>query len=524
MRVLVADPIAREGLEILRAGAQVDVADGLSPLELIARIGNYEALVVRSATKVTAPVIEAGKRLKVVARAGVGVDNIDVPAATRQGVIVVNSPEGNTMAAAEQTLALLFAVARNIPQAHLSVKAGEWERGRFLGVELYNKVLGVVGLGRIGGLVARRARALEMRVLVSDPYVTTTHARQLGVELVDLPVLLAQADFITLHTPLTRETWHLIGEAEFAAMKPGVRLVNCARGGVVDEAALVRAIESGKVAAAALDVFEREPLPPDSPLRRLEQVITTPHLGAATLEAQVNVAVDIAQQVLEVLQGRPARSAVNMPSVSAEALGRLEPFLPLAEKIGRLHAQLADGRVAKVEITYSGDLAECETSLLTRSVLQGLLDPVVSGVNSVNAPMIAESRGIRVVEIRSASAEDYTSLLTVTVHTEEKRLEVSGALFGRRDARIVSVDGYRVDVEPKGYVLFMPHRDRPGVIGTVGTLLGQHNINIANMHVGREAVRGKAMMALTVDEPIPKPLLQELAQIPEVYGVRLVEL
>ncbi|NLC55458.1 MAG: phosphoglycerate dehydrogenase [Armatimonadetes bacterium] len=524
MRVLVADPVAQEGIELLRQGAEVDVVTGLAREELIERIAQYDGLVVRSETKVTAEVIAAAERLKVVARAGVGVDNIDVDAATRRGVVVVNSPDGNTVAAAEQTIALLFGVARNTPQAHQSVKAGKWERSRFLGVELYGKVLGVVGLGKIGQQVARRARGLEMRVVVSDPYVTTEHAQRLGVELVELPQLLAMADFLTIHVPLTKETRHLISDTQFDRMKTGVRLVNCARGGVVDEAALLRAIESGKVAAAALDVFEKEPLPADSPLLRCEKVITTPHLGASTREAQVNVSVDVAEQVLDVLQGRPARSAINSPSVSPEMLGVLEPFLRLSEKIGRLQAQLADGRISGVEVTYSGDLADLETAPLTRALLKGLLDPAISGVNYVSAPVIAEGRGIRVTETRSASSEDYTSLITVTVRSDKEPVVVSGTLFGKHDIRIVSLDGYRIDVEPEGYLLFMLHRDRPGVIGLVGTLLGQHNVNIAGMNVGRESIRGNALMALKIDEAMPPDLLPEIQQVPGVRRVRLVEL
>ncbi|MDH7570126.1 MAG: phosphoglycerate dehydrogenase [Armatimonadota bacterium] len=524
MRVLVADPIAREGIEILRAGADVDVKTGQTREALLACIGEYDALVVRSETKVTAEIVEAADRLKVIARAGVGVDNIDVPAATRRGIVVVNSPGGNTMAAAEQTLALLFAVARNTAQAHQSVKAGRWERSRFLGVELYNKVLGVIGLGKIGSHVARAAQGLGMRVLVSDPYVTVEHAQRLGVELVDLAELISTADFITLHVPYSQSTRHLIGEKEFAAMKPGVRLVNCARGGVVDEAALVRAIESGKVAGAGLDVFEQEPPPEDSPLRRLDQVVLTPHLGASTREAQVNVAVDVAEQVIDVLNGRPARSAVNMPSLSADALGRLQPYLRLAEKLGRLQAQVTRGRVCRVDVTYSGELADFETGPLTRAVLKGLLEPAVSGVNYVNAPVIAESRGIRVTEIRSAISEDYTSLLTVAVHTDKKEGVASGTLFGRHDIRIVSLDGYRVDVEPEGYVLFMHHLDQPGVIGRVGTFLGQHNINIGGMNVGRQTVRGPAMMALKVDEAVSPALLEEIAKMPGIFSVTQAEL
>ncbi|HTE21195.1 MAG TPA: phosphoglycerate dehydrogenase, partial [Armatimonadota bacterium] len=398
-RVLVADPVAAAGVERLREGAQVDVATGLTTEQLIERIGDYDALVVRSETRVTAAVLEAGKRLRIVARAGVGVDNIDVPAATQCGVIVVNSPEGNTIAAAEHTVAMLLALSRKVAAAAESLRRGEWKRSQFGGVEVYNKTLGVIGFGKIGREVARRGRGLGMRVIASDAFVTEELARREGVELVELPDLIRQSDYITVHTPLTRDTRGLLDDAAFAQMKDGVRVINCARGGIIDEAALLRALESGKVAGAALDVFEKEPPPTDHPLLAHPRVVATPHLGASTEEAQVNVAIDVVEQILAVLQGGPPRSAVNMPALSADVFARIEPHLLLGMKIGRLQAQLADSPIHSVSVTYSGDVLNLDIQPVTRGVLVGLLQPVLAqNVNFVNAPYVAETRGIRVTE------------------------------------------------------------------------------------------------------------------------------
>jgi D-3-phosphoglycerate dehydrogenase len=524
-RILVADPIAEAGIELLRRGGEVDVVKGLSPEQLAEKIAPYDALVVRSESRVTEHVLEAGKRLKVVARAGVGVDNIDVPAATRLGVVVVNSPEGNTMAAAEHTVAMLLALSRRIPDAVASLRSGEWKRSQFVGVEIYNKVLGVIGFGKIGREVARRGIGLGMEVLASDVFVTPELARREGVELVELPELLRRSDYITVHTPLTRDTRGMIADEAFAGMKQGVRILNCARGGIIDEAALLRALESGKVAAAALDVFEQEPVPPDSPLVRHPKVIATPHLGASTEEAQVNVALDVADQILEILDGRPPRSAVNMPAIGADVFARIKPHLDLGVKIGRLHAQLADSPIAAVSVTYSGDVLNLDLQPVTRGVLMGLLQPVLAqSVNFVNAPYIAEQRGIRVTESKTAGEEDYPNYIRVEVEETDGRRTIGGTVISRRDQRIREIDQFQIDLKPEGYMVFAMHHDRPGVIGSIGTLLGNAAINIAGMYVGREAVGKRAIMVLTVDEPVPEALLEEIKTAIQAEFVRLVEL
>jgi D-3-phosphoglycerate dehydrogenase / 2-oxoglutarate reductase len=524
-RVLVADPISPAGVEFLRRGAEVDVATGLSKEELIERIPEYDALVVRSETRVTEEVLAAGTRLKIVARAGVGVDNIDVAAATHCGVIVVNSPEGNTMAAAEHTVAMLLALSRKIPDAVRSLRGGEWKRSQFVGVEVYNKVLGVIGFGKIGREVARRCRGLGMQVLAHDAFVAPEVARREGVDMVDLPELYGRSDYISIHAPLTRDTRGMVDEGAFAAMKDGVRIVNCARGGIVDEGALLRALESGKVAGAALDVFEQEPPPKDLPLISHARVIATPHLGASTEEAQVNVALDVADQILAVLDGRPPRSAVNMPAVSADVFARIEPHLDLGVKIGRLHAQLADSPIRGVSVIYSGELLNLEIQPVTRGVLMGLLQPVLAqSVNFVNAPYIAEQRGIRVTESKTAGEDDYPNYICVEVEETSGRRTIGGTVLGRRDLRIREIDQFRIDLKPEGYLLFARHHDRPGIIGKVGTLLGEAGINIAGMYVGREAAGQRAIMVLTVDEPVSEELIDQIQAAVRAEFVRLVEL
>lgn len=523
-RVLVADPISQAGVHRLSQGAEVDVLTGLPPEELIARIPEYDALVVRSETQVTEAVLEAGKRLKVVARAGVGVDNIDVPAATRNGVVVVNSPEGNTIAAAEHSIAMLLSLSRRIPAAAASLAAGEWKRSRFVGVEVYNKTLGVIGFGKIGREVARRGRGLGMRVLAADAYVSEEMARREGVELVELPELYSRADFITVHTPLTRDTRGLLNDAAFAQMKEGVRVINCARGGIIEEAALMRALEDGKVAGAALDVFEEEP-PKESPLIGHPRVVGTPHLGASTEEAQINVALDVADQILIVLEGGPPRTAVNMPAVSADVFARIEPFLALGVRIGRLQAQLANGPVRSVAVTFSGDLLEVDVQPVTRGVLMGLLQPVLAqSVNFVNAPYVAEQRGIRVTESKSAGEEEYPNYLCIEVEDEHGRRRIGGTVLGRRDLRIREIDEFSIDLHPEGHMLLAWHRDRPGIIGAVGTLLGAAKINIAGMFVGRREIGQQAIMVLTVDEAVPEPLQEQIKDVIQAEFVRFVDL
>ncbi len=530
LKVLVSDPIAEAGIAVLRRVAQVDVQIGLSEEALTNIIGSYDALAVRSETKVTANVLAAASRLRIIGRAGVGVDNIDVKAATEKGVVVVNSPQGNTIAAAELTVAMLLALARNIPQAHASLSAGKWERKKFVGAEVYAKTLGVVGLGKIGGEVARRARAFEMNVLAYDPFATEESARHYGATLVSLDEIYRNSDYITVHVPLNAKTRGMIGAEQFGLMKDGVRIINCARGGVVDEAALAAAIRSGKVAGAAFDVFSTEPPAADNPLIGLEGCIVTPHLGASTEEAQVNVAVDIAEQICDVLEGRPARAAVNMPSLSADALALAKPWLILAEKMGSLQTQLArelDGRgtaISSIEVRFEGEFEGVPTGTVTRAVLAGILTPMLSDpVNLVNAPTLAAARGIKVTETSSSAHAEYTAMLSVSASTAAGSRVLCGTVFGQSDIRVVHVDGYRVDLVPEGTMLLTQHTDRPGMIGAVGTLLGNNRVNIAGMHLGRENVGGRALMVLMVDDAISDSLLAELRALPGMETARLVQ-
>ena len=525
-KVLVADPIAEEGIEILKQAAEVDVKIGLSKDELAAIIGAYDALAVRSETKVTGDIIAKAEKLKIIGRAGVGVDNIDVEAATNRGILVVNSPEGNTLAAAELTVAMLLALARNIPQADATMRAGRWDRKKFMGSEIYGKTLGVIGLGKIGREVVSRLQSFGMSVLGYDPYLKPEQADTLGIKLVDLDTLYKESDYISVHTPKTKETTGMINAEKLALMKPTVRIINCARGGIIDEAALAEAAKAGRIGGAAIDVYTTEPVPADNPLLGIPSIITTPHLGASTEEAQVNVAIDIAEQIVEVLAGKPARAAVNMPSVSADMLGRLQPYLTLAEKIGSLQAQLTSSPISEVEVVYAGDF-DLPTVHLTRAVLKGLLEPVVAeSVNYVNAPAIAASRGIKITESRTSASGDTSAVLTVKKSggpggTDR---EISGVVLGKDNLRILTIDGYRVDVRPTGPMLVTQHTDRPGVIGKVGTLLGDNAINIAGMHVGRESEGTRAVMVLKLDTPTSDPLLEQIRQIDGMETARLVQL
>ncbi len=523
--MLVADPIAEAGIEALRHQCDVEVHLRQSEAALIERAPRFDAIVVRSETRITEAILRAGTRLRVVARAGVGVDNIDVAAATRAGVIVVNSPEGNTIAAAEHTVAMLLSMSRRIPPAVASLHSGEWARSRFVGVEVCNKTLGVIGFGKIGREVALRARGLQMSVVAHDGFVTEEQARALGVELVDLKTLFQRSDYITVHTPLTRDTKGLLGTAAFEQMKPGVRIINCARGGIVDEAALLEALSNGRVAGAALDVFEQEPPTPHSPLLDHPNVVATPHLGASTEEAQVNVALDVADQIIRVLAGEPARAAVNLPAVSAEVFNRIAPYLELGSRIGRLHAQLGETLPTRVNVSYSGEVLKDDIGPVTRSVLVGLLQPFLAeGVNYVNAPFIAGQRGLLVTESKSAGWTDYTNFIRVEVDYGAERRVIGGTVLGRKDMRIREIDGYKIDLNPEGSLLVVQHHDRPGIIGLVGTMMGDAGVNIAGMYVGREAVGKRAMMVLTIDSAPPQPLLDEIKRAIQADYVRLVVL
>lgn len=523
-RVLIADPIPEEGLAPLRTVAEVEVKTGLPPADLIAIIGDYEALVVRSETKVTRAVIEAGKKLQVVGRAGVGVDNIDLVAATERGVIVVNAPQGNTIAATEQTIALLFAVARHLPQADASMRRGEWKRKDFVGTELRGKTMGVLGLGNVGSEVARRCVAMEMRVLGWDPFVPEERVRALGVESAELERIYAESDFLTVHLPLTPTTEGMIGEAELARCKDGVRIINVARGGIVNEAALAAAVKSGKVAGAAIDVFTSEPPLPDNPLLNVPRIITTPHLGASTVEAQERVAVDVADQIVDVFSGKPARYAVNAPRLAPETLRVVSPYMEVAESIGAIVTQLVTGKLRSIEIDYYGEIAEQDVAPLRASVIKGLLRPISDEtVNIVNANLIAQARGWKIEERLRPMHDVYVNLIDVKVETTEAEINVAGTVEHGQQ-RIVSISGLDVDLSPeKGSILLAcDNEDRPGMIGRVGTLLGSSDINISSMQVGRRGRRERALMIIAIDEPPSEAHIRGVEAIDGIHNVRLV--
>jgi D-3-phosphoglycerate dehydrogenase len=512
MKVLITEPISESGLDLLRQEFEVEVRPELAASGLAEAIGPYSALIVRSQTKVTDEVLERAQALKVIGRAGIGLDNVDVEAATRRGIMVVNAPQSNIISAAEHTMALLLAQARNIPQANAALRAGRWERGRYEGVELHGKTLGVIGLGRVGAMVAHRALAFGMRVVAFDPYVSKERAKSLGVELMpNLEGLLVQSDFVTIHLPRTIETEGLIGERELSLMKEGARIVNASRGGIVDERALVNALRDGRLGGAALDVFAEEPVPPAHPLLVYEQVVATPHLGASTQEAQDKVGATIAEMVGLALRGEFVPYAVNV-AAAGEVSGEVRPFLGLAEKLGAVLTGLAEAPVRAIEAEYVGRLAEHDTRALTLAALKGALARVVhEPVSYVNAALIARERGIGVSERKSSSAQEYVNLVTLRAETEAGEVAVAGTMVGSRDGeRLVQVYGFDLDMAPARHMAFFLYEDRPGVIGSVGTLLGAAGVNIASMEVGRKEAGGLALMALTVDSPIPPEILTEI--------------
>jgi D-3-phosphoglycerate dehydrogenase len=522
-KVLVTDPIAQEGVDVLQREAEVDVRLRPAPDELLKLIGGYEALVVRSETKVTRDVIDAGGALRVIGRAGSGVDNIDTDAATERGVLVVNAPTGNIISAAEHTIALMLALARNVPEAFGSLRAGNWERQRFVGVELRGKTLGVLGLGQVGTEVARRARGMEMRVVAHDPYVMADRAQSLGVEPVAFDTLLAQSDFITLHTRLTDANRDLIGEAELRKVKPGVRIINTARGELIDDAALLRALDDGRVAGAGIDVFREEP-PGESPLLQHERVIVTPHLGALTEEAQERVAVDVAEEVLAVLRGDPARYAVNAPFVSAETMQVLRPFLAVAEKTASLATQLSEGQLRAVELVYEGDIADLDVTPLKAAAIKGLLAPVSGeNVTIVNANLVAERRGL-VITQRTGPGGDYANLITVQLTTDKSTTIVAGTVF-HDGVHVERVNDFWVDIPTgEGYLLLCENVDRPGMIGAVGSLLGEHKINVKLMHVSPPVDDGgRALMVIRIDGTVPPAALAQLESLPDIYSARVAK-
>ncbi len=527
MKVLVSDPIAEEGIKILQeAGLEVIVKTGLTKEELIEELQkDVEAIIIRSATKMTADVIEAAPKLRLIARAGTGLDNVDIEAANRRGIVVMNCPGGNTVSAAEHTIAMMMSLARNIPQATASMKAGKWEKKKFMGREITGKTLGIIGLGRIGSVVADRARGLKMRVIAYDPYVNPEQAEKMGIELMSLDELLPQADFITVHVPLTKETRGFINKEKFDKMKDGVMFIHCARGGIVNEKDLYQAMVSGKVAGAALDVFEQEPPPPDYPLFQLENFICTPHLGASTVEAQKNVALAVASQVVDFLIHGVVRNAVNMPSVSAELLPVLKPYLVLAEKLGALQAQLAEGPIQEVHIEYQGDVAHLDTKPLTVALLKGLLSPALrEDVNYVNAPIRAKERGIKVTESRTETAEDFINLIKVVVRFPGGENVVAGTIFGKKEPRIVQINDFRLDAVPEGHMLYIMNEDRPGVIGRIGLTIGEAGVNIARMYVGQEPAKKCNVILLSVDSVVPQETIEKLRSLEHVLMVKPLEL
>lgn len=518
-RILVADPLAEDGIGRLRQIGEVEVRTKLPEPELVAAIGAFDALVVRSETKVTAPVLEAGKLLRVVGRAGVGVDNIDVPTATRLGVLVVNAPRGNIIAAAEHAVGLLMSAARMIPQADASVRGGEWARSRFVGTEIRGKTLGVLGLGNIGSEVAKRAQGLEMDVIAFDPAVPPERAEQFNVELVGLDELLERSDFITIHAPLVDATRGLIGAAQLAKLKQSAILVNAARGGIVDESALHDALTEGRIRAAAMDVFLSEPVG-DSPLLKLPNFIATPHIGASTREAQTSVAFDVAEEVAAVLAGELPRYAVNAPALPPDELAFLRPFMTLAERLGSLCVQLQGGRVAAVELEYEGELAERDVAIVTASALRGLLQPFTEQrINPVNARLVAAGRGIKLTERRTPRSGSYPNLVTLRVGD----FEAAGTVL-MDEPHVLRIGAFRLDFVPEGRFLLSFHADRPGVVGHFGTVLGEHDVNIASMLVGRDAPRGHALMILAVDDPVGPEVQAVLRDFPGMTDLRYLEL
>lgn len=525
-RILISDPLSEDGIYPLRQadGFDITMETGMTPEELGERIGGFDALLVRSQTQVTREIIEKAKHLKIIGRAGVGVDNIDLEAATEHGIIVVNAPDGNTNSAAEHTMAMLMSMARKIPQAYYALRNQKWDRKSFVGVELKNKTLGVIGLGRIGAEVAARAKGQRMNVIAYDPFLTPEKAEKMGVDYGSVEDVVRAADFITVHTPLLKETRHLINAEAFGLMKPGVQIVNCARGGIIDENALYDAIRSGKVAGAALDVFEQEPMV-DFRLLELPEVVATPHLGASTVEAQEIVAVDVSNDVISYFTTGTVRNSVNLPSVPKEVMARIEPYFDLAERLGIFLADLADGTAEEVNIQYSGDLANVEVGPLTRNMLKGLLKRYLGEiVNDVNAAYFANMKGVTVNESKSTAAKGFTNLITVEVKTAKGVRRAAGTLLNGQGARIVKVDDYLVDVAPKGNILFIRHNDRPGVIGRVGTLLGEENVNIATMQVGRSNAGGDAIMLLTIDKPAEQESLDQLEKLTEIEKVKAISL
>lgn len=527
-KILVADPISDSGVQVFESQNgtfKLDIQSKLSKDDLLKAVADVDAIIVRSETQITADVLKACKKVKIVGRAGVGVDNIDVGAASKRGVIVVNVPGGNTISAAEHTVAMLLALSRNIPQANASMKQGEWKRSQFTGTELQGKVLGLIGLGRIGREVAKRLQSFGMSVLGYDPYASEEYAKNFNIQLSSLDEIYAGADYITVHVPLNEGTRHMINAKTLKKMKPGVRLINCARGGIIDEKALADAIGSGQIKGAALDVFEAEPPAKGNPLLALGNVIVTPHLGASTEEAQVKVAQELAETLRDFFLTGAVRNAVNLPALDAEQFKELEPYLVLCEKLGKLVTQLADGPVRELKIEYAGEVSTKNTTPLTLAALKGFLTPILgSEVNIVNAPHLAKERDVRWTETKTSQTADYTSLITLKGSAKNARFSVSGTLFGKNNPRIVAIDGLSVDVTPEGSMVIYTNVDKPGVIGYVGTVLGKNQINIAGMQVGRKGKTGEAITVVNVDTEVPESVLKQIQEFQGITHVKSVKL
>lgn len=526
-KVLVCDGISEEGAKILKNSKKIEavIKNKISREELLSIVGDFHALAVRSATKVDKEVIEKGVNLKVIGRAGIGVDNIDVPSATKKGIVVMNTPGGNTITTAEHTIALMMALTRHIPQATQSVKSGKWEKSKFMGRELYNKTLGIIGLGNIGSIVADRAKGLKMNVIAYDPYLTEELAAKKGVELVSLDELYERSHYITIHVPLLEETRNMINKETIAKMRNGVFIINCARGGLVNEKDLYEALLSKKVAGAAFDVFEKEPVDPSNPLLTLDNFICTPHLGASTEEAQINVSIAVAEQIVDYLERGVIVNAVNVPSLTSEELSFFEPFLKLNEGIGAFVPQILKGAIKSVQIEYSGDIAEKNTNVLTIAFLKGFFSKVMESgeVNYVNAPLIAKERGMNISESKSTSIKEFNNLISVTAKTDKDTLTIMGTIFGR-EPRIVRINNFYVESVPEGHILMLYNYDRPGVIGNIGTTLGKLNINIGSMSWGRDKAGGTAISILHIDQPVDKTVLDEMAKLPNIISVNYIEI
>ena len=527
IRVLVSDALSEEGLKVFNGSKEltVDVKTDLKPDALKEIIKDYDALVVRSATKVTKDVIAAAKKLKVIGRAGVGLDNVDLDAATQKGIIVMNTPGGNTISTAEHTFSMILALSRNIAQANSSMKKGEWKRSKFMGVELYGKVLGIVGFGRIGSEVAKRALSFGMKILAYDPFLSKQVAEGIGVDIAELKKVLEESDYITVHTPLTDETRHMISDKEFGIMKKGVRIINCARGGIIDELALVKAVKEGKVAGAAMDVFENEPLSAESELLKFDNVIITPHLGASTQEAQVNVAIEVAEIVRDALLGRGIRNAANYPCLEAEVCKILAPYINLGEKMGMFASQSVEGRFGEVTISYSGGITKYDLSPVTMALVKGLLTPILKEtVNFVNGILLLKERGIKLLESKSAQEGEFVNLIQLDIKTDKETRSIFGTLSGNKQPRIVKIDDYCLELYPVGEMVFIRNLDKPGLIGNLGTLMGKNGINIAAMALGRNKPGDKAISVWSVDNQVSPEIQEKIKKIENILTVKVIKI